>query len=178
MFVPPLFAARQSEAKKPTYTPINIADMETLEQQASLSFRDLGIQDRTVLKNIKKLGIDSPTDVQVSAIRGLLSEDRDVIIHAHTGSGKTLAYLLPLIAATDPDSNALQVRSWWNLFFVGVCGGGVGVFGCCCGCILDVVVIGFVVFVVGDGTVVLAVQGYVCWCWYASRWFVVVGRDV
>ncbi|CAN0186690.1 unnamed protein product, partial [Ectocarpus fasciculatus] len=98
----------QQEAKKPTYTAINIADMETLEQQASVSFRDLGVQDRTVLKNIKKLGIDSPTDVQVSAIRGLLSEDRDVIIHAHTGSGKTLAYLLPLIAATDPDSNALQ----------------------------------------------------------------------
>ncbi|CAM9994755.1 unnamed protein product, partial [Ectocarpus sp. 4 AP-2014] len=98
----------QAVEKKPTYTAINIADMETLEQQASFSFRDLGIQDPTVLKNIKKLGIDSPTDVQVSAIRGLLSEDRDVIIHAHTGSGKTLAYLLPLIAATDPDSNALQ----------------------------------------------------------------------
>ncbi|CAM9782028.1 unnamed protein product, partial [Ectocarpus sp. 12 AP-2014] len=98
----------QAVEKKPTYTAINIADMETLEQQASFSFRDLGIQDRTVLENIEKLGIDSPTDVQVSAIRGLLSEDRDVIIHAHTGSGKTLAYLLPLIAATDPDSNALQ----------------------------------------------------------------------
>eukprot|EP00903_Cladosiphon_okamuranus_P009679 g9209.t1 len=100
---------KEAEAPaKPTYTPINIADMETLEVQESVSFRNVGIEDGCLLANIKKLGIKSPTDVQVSAIRGLLAEDRDVIIHAHTGSGKTLAYLLPLIAATDPDSNAVQ----------------------------------------------------------------------
>eukprot|EP00752_Nemacystus_decipiens_P001692 g1639.t2 len=100
---------KEAEAPaKPTYTAINIADMETLEVQESVSFRDLGIDDDRLLSNVKKLGITSPTDVQVSAIRGLLEEDRDVIIHAHTGSGKTLAYLLPLIAATDPSSNALQ----------------------------------------------------------------------
>ncbi|CAM9543273.1 unnamed protein product, partial [Scytosiphon promiscuus] len=94
---------------KPSYTPVTIAGMETLEQQGSVSFRDLGISDKGLLANIKKLGIDSPTDVQVAAIDGLLSEEgRDVIIHAHTGSGKTLAYLLPLIAGVDPDSNAVQ----------------------------------------------------------------------
>ncbi|CAM9570343.1 unnamed protein product, partial [Choristocarpus tenellus] len=44
----------------------------------------------------------------MGAIRGLLGEDRDVVVHAHTGSGKTLAFLLPLIAQADPDNNALQ----------------------------------------------------------------------
>ncbi|CAM9637109.1 unnamed protein product, partial [Hapterophycus canaliculatus] len=100
---------KKKAKEQPSYTPVNIADMETLEQQASVSFRDLGINDKGLLANIKELGIDSPTDVQVASIDGLLSEEgRDVIIHAHTGSGKTLAYLLPLIAGVDPSSNAVQ----------------------------------------------------------------------
>lgn len=65
--------------------------------------------------NSRRLMCPGGTDLQVSAIRGLLAENRDVIIHAHTGSGKTLAYLLPLIAATDPDSNAVQVGVWETL---------------------------------------------------------------
>lgn len=39
----------------------------------------------------------------------MVSEDRDVIIHAYTGSGKTLAYLLPLIASIDPEIGTVQV---------------------------------------------------------------------
>lgn len=65
-FVTPTHAPRQAEAPtRPTYTAINVADMETLEQQQSVSFRDLGIGDDRLLANIKKLGITSPTDAQV-----------------------------------------------------------------------------------------------------------------
>lgn len=55
--------------------------------------------------------------VQISATRGLMSEDKDVVIHAYTGSGKTLAFLLPLIAAIDPDSKAVQVSMCPNISF-------------------------------------------------------------
>lgn len=75
------------------------------------------------------------SQVQISAIQGVVSQDKDVIIHAYTGSGKTLAYLLPLIDAMDPQSNGVQVYPL-AVFFVrvttGCCplrlSGSVGVF--------------------------------------------------
>lgn len=42
--------------------------METLDMQELVSFRNVGIEDDRLLANIKKLGITSPTDVQVSVI--------------------------------------------------------------------------------------------------------------
>ncbi|CAM9698358.1 unnamed protein product [Sphacelaria rigidula] len=87
---------------------INIETMPALEQQEQVSFRDLGIKNDVLLANVKALGIKTPTDVQISAIQGVVSQDKDVIIHAYTGSGKTLAYLLPLIDAMDPQSNGVQ----------------------------------------------------------------------
>jgi len=65
------------------------------------SFRDLGIKDETILRNLDRLQLFSPTRIQALAIPALLS-GRPAVLQAQTGSGKTLAFLLPLLAAVDP----------------------------------------------------------------------------
>ena len=50
----------------------------------------------TVKANLAKLGLTTPTPVQVQAIPAALS-GRDVVATAQTGTGKTAAFLLPII---------------------------------------------------------------------------------
>lgn len=49
-----------------------------------------------LLQSLKRIGIDTPTDIQGQAIPVIL-DGKDALITAHTGSGKTLAYLVPKI---------------------------------------------------------------------------------
>lgn len=65
------------------------------------SFRDLGIKDEAILRNLDRLRLYSPTRIQALAIPALLS-GRPAVLQAQTGSGKTLAFLLPLLEAVDP----------------------------------------------------------------------------
>jgi ATP-dependent RNA helicase DeaD len=52
---------------------------------------------------VAKLGYDTPSPVQVSAIPLVLA-GRDAIVQARTGSGKTLAFGLPLLSMLKPQS--------------------------------------------------------------------------
>jgi hypothetical protein len=72
------------------------------------SFKDLGIKDETILRNLDRLQLYSPTRIQALAIPALLS-GRPAVLQAQTGSGKTLAFLLPLLEAVDPTRK--QVRT-------------------------------------------------------------------
>ncbi len=59
------------------------------------SFQDLGINSN-LLKEINRLGFDSPTPIQKKAIPvGINGED--IIAIARTGSGKTLAFGIPML---------------------------------------------------------------------------------
>ncbi|CAK9440132.1 uncharacterized protein LODBEIA_P42320 [Lodderomyces beijingensis] len=66
--------------------------------------------DARLLQAIDKLGFESPTLIQSSAIPLALDEKRDIIARASTGSGKTAAYAIPIIqnilACTDGKSSS------------------------------------------------------------------------
>ena len=61
------------------------------------TFTSLGLSTTLSSHLLTKLSLRSPTAIQASAVRQLLSEDADAFIQAETGSGKTLAYLLPIV---------------------------------------------------------------------------------
>ncbi|KAL8796198.1 MAG: hypothetical protein Q9195_001531 [Heterodermia aff. obscurata] len=93
-----------------TYNPPAQAPAETVQEDEQIAepsnaplpdgietFTSLGLS--TILSShlLTKLSLKSPTAIQASSIRQLLSEDADAFIQAETGSGKTLAYLLPIV---------------------------------------------------------------------------------
>jgi len=59
------------------------------------SFEAFSFSDE-ILSAIKKVGFETPTDIQVKTIPAVL-EGRDVLARADTGSGKTAAFALPLL---------------------------------------------------------------------------------
>ena len=63
--------------------------------------------DETGLAALAALGFDAPTPIQEQSIAILLGGE-DVVGLAQTGTGKTLAFGLPLAAAVNPSSPALQ----------------------------------------------------------------------
>lgn len=56
---------------------------------------------------LSKLGIESLNEMQNAAIEAI-SNRSEVVLLSPTGSGKTLAFLLPVIAALDPDIDEVQ----------------------------------------------------------------------
>eukprot|EP00250_Pteridium_aquilinum_P021777 c25220_g2_i1 orf=550-2379(-) len=64
------------------------------------SFDSLGLSP-LVQSRLQSLHLDTPTDVQATAIPLLLRGD-DAAIQSYTGSGKTLAYLLPILSRIGP----------------------------------------------------------------------------
>jgi len=76
-----------------------------------ITFESIGVRSPVLLKRLRKLGFERPTQVQAKTfaqIRGDSDDDgddgttnykyaNDITIGAETGSGKTLAYLLPLL---------------------------------------------------------------------------------
>jgi len=71
------------------------------------AFKKLGLSDE-VLKVLKELGFESPTDIQQQSIPVLITSDRDFIGLAQTGTGKTAAFGLPLLERIDTDVKATQ----------------------------------------------------------------------
>jgi ATP-dependent RNA helicase DDX47/RRP3 len=70
--------------------------MAELQQlQDSSNFESLGL-DPTIVRVLKELNFEKPTEIQAQAIPWALKR-RDVIGLAQTGSGKTLAFALPII---------------------------------------------------------------------------------
>ncbi len=71
------------------------------------SFKKLGLSD-SILKVLKELGFEKPTEIQEESIPQLLEKNTDFIGLAQTGTGKTAAFGLPLLERIDPDSKATQ----------------------------------------------------------------------
>ncbi|CAL8111469.1 unnamed protein product [Orchesella dallaii] len=67
----------------------------------AMTFKDLGINE-AVCNNLKSLGIDTPTHIQVFGIPQIL-KGKQTAVAAETGCGKTLVYLLPIIMQTLED---------------------------------------------------------------------------
>lgn len=63
------------------------------------SFNDLGILP-PILKAIKDMGFDEPTEVQSRAIPHVLKKE-DLIVMSKTGSGKTAVFGVPILQLTD-----------------------------------------------------------------------------
>lgn len=82
------------------------------------TFGDAALSDKTFSSHFPSLpswlsaraeecGWKYPTLIQQRAIEAI-QDGNDVIIQSQTGSGKTLAYLLPLLAAIDPERSCIQ----------------------------------------------------------------------
>ena len=64
-------------------------------------FQELGINN-LLLKSIKTLGFDTPTEVQNKVIPILLKNESDIVTLAQTGTGKTAAYRFPILQKINP----------------------------------------------------------------------------
>jgi ATP-dependent RNA helicase DeaD len=71
------------------------------------TFEALGLQ-KGLVKSIKELGINHPTEVQEKTIPILLDQKTDFIGLAQTGTGKTAAFGLPILQHIDPNKNEIQ----------------------------------------------------------------------
>lgn len=71
-----------------------------------MSFKNLGLNEK-VIKELKKLGIQEPTDIQRESIP-LILDNKDIIAESQTGTGKTLAFLLPLLEKIDSSKSYTQ----------------------------------------------------------------------
>jgi len=60
-----------------------------------------------IQKSLRDLGWSDPTPVQAKAIP-MMRTGQDLIVQAHTGSGKTGAFGIPLVEATDTESDDIQ----------------------------------------------------------------------
>ena len=70
-------------------------------------FQELGINN-LLLKSIKNLGFDTPTEVQKKVIPILLKNESDIVTLAQTGTGKTAAFGFPILQKIDPSSKKTQ----------------------------------------------------------------------
>lgn len=71
------------------------------------SFDQLGLSEE-VLRALKELGFETPSQIQEEAIPELLESNRDFIGLAQTGTGKTAAFGIPLIERIDPSADYTQ----------------------------------------------------------------------
>ncbi len=72
-----------------------------------IDFKEMGFTPG-ILKAIQELGFEQPMPVQEKVIPLMLAYDSDIIALAQTGTGKTAAFGLPLVQATNTDSNDTQ----------------------------------------------------------------------
>jgi len=73
----------------------------------NINFMNFGLSDE-ILRTLKKLGYETPTDVQEQIIP-LAMEDKDIIVKAQTGSGKTAAFAIPICEKIELEHRAPQV---------------------------------------------------------------------
>lgn len=82
-------------------------ETEDLEDDGTVSFEDLGLDEDT-LKAIAKKGFVTPSPIQVLAIPRLLTGDTNLIARARTGTGKTAAFGLPIIQSIKEKTKNVQ----------------------------------------------------------------------
>ncbi len=71
-----------------------------MKNPSTFSFSELGLSE-ILLRNLAKLGYETPTQIQREAIP-ILREGRDALGEAATGTGKTAAFVLPLLERLQP----------------------------------------------------------------------------
>lgn len=64
-------------------------------------FKELGVSN-SLISELRKDGITSPTQVQVKSIP-LVFNEQDLLVQSETGSGKTISFAIPLIDELNPD---------------------------------------------------------------------------
>ncbi|HZK61971.1 MAG TPA: DEAD/DEAH box helicase, partial [Anaerovoracaceae bacterium] len=72
-----------------------------------INFEEMGFTPG-ILKAIQVMGFDQPMPVQEKVIPLMLGDAGDIIALAQTGTGKTAAFGLPLVQATDTETNNTQ----------------------------------------------------------------------
>ena len=72
-----------------------------------MNFDELGLNSH-ILKSIKELGFETPTEIQEQTIPAILESGEDLIGLAQTGTGKTAAFGLPLVNQVDTKSKKIQ----------------------------------------------------------------------
>ena len=72
-----------------------------------MTFKDLGLSN-DLLKAVKELGFEQPSEIQEKSIPVLLETEKDYVGLAQTGTGKTAAFGLPMIQQIDPEYRAIQ----------------------------------------------------------------------
>jgi len=70
-------------------------------------FEQLGLNE-PILKAIKDMGFETPSEIQQKAIPTLLANGADMVALAQTGTGKTAAFGFPLLQLIDADSRVTQ----------------------------------------------------------------------
>lgn len=75
--------------------------------ESTETFEQLGIGEN-LLKALKEVGYETPTQIQAGSIPPLL-EGRDILGQAQTGTGKTAAFALPLLQKIDLTTPVPQV---------------------------------------------------------------------
>jgi len=78
-----------------------------LNNNGLITFNDLALSN-DILKVLKELSFEKPTDIQAKAIPILLNSFNDFIGLAQTGTGKTAAFGLPLLELIDSQSRKTQ----------------------------------------------------------------------
>jgi ATP-dependent RNA helicase DeaD len=71
------------------------------------NFEEMGFTPG-ILKAIQELGFEKPLPVQTKVIPLMLGDESDIIALAQTGTGKTAAFGLPLVQATDTETDKTQ----------------------------------------------------------------------
>jgi ATP-dependent RNA helicase DeaD len=71
------------------------------------NFEEMGFTPG-ILKAIQELGFEEPLPVQTKVIPVMLGDESDIIALAQTGTGKTAAFGLPLVQATDTETDKTQ----------------------------------------------------------------------
>ena len=74
----------------------------------SKTFSELGVHS-IIQKNLEKINISIPTNVQKKVIPLILNKKEDLVVLAKTGSGKTAAFGLPILQLIDTQNTHLQV---------------------------------------------------------------------
>ena len=71
------------------------------------SFLNLGL-DEDLLKAVKQMGFETPSEIQSKAIPQLLEKETDLVALAQTGTGKTAAFGFPLLQKIDIKRRVVQ----------------------------------------------------------------------
>ncbi|MBE6053516.1 MAG: DEAD/DEAH box helicase [Clostridium sartagoforme] len=69
-------------------------------------FEDMGLKEE-ILKALKNLGFDAPSEVQQEVIPELLNK-KDIVVKSQTGSGKTASFGIPLCELINEEENSIK----------------------------------------------------------------------